>query len=133
MEDKIKDFGHGGSDFYSIYYFVEKIRGNPNAEIIDVYEALDMFLPGLFGYFSILEGSAPKQIPDLRDKAQRELWRNNTACVDPKVAGDMLLPTNQNGTPEIDAGVYAYMKQKWDAEFDQEDSYRSHALQMGRK
>ena len=132
LENKIKKFGHGVSDFYSMYYFVEKIKGNPDADIIDVYEALDMFLPGLFGYFSILDGSAPKQIPDLRDKAQRELWRDNTACVDPKAAGDMLLPTKLGGTPSIGAEVYDNMKRKWDEEFEKEDGYRSHTFKQGK-
>ena len=35
------DFGHGGSDFYCMYHFVEKIQGNPEADVIGVYEALD--------------------------------------------------------------------------------------------
>ena len=133
MEDRVVNFGHGGSDFYSMYFFVEKILGNPDADIIDVYEALDMFLPGLFGYFSILDGSAPKQIPNLRDPAQRDAWRNNTACVDPKAAGDQLLPTNINGTPEIDPAVYANVKQKWDEEKQKKGSYKDKALSQGEK
>ena len=116
-----------------MYFFVEKILGNPDADIIDVYEALDMFLPGLFGYFSILDGSAPKQIPNLRDPAQRDAWRNNTACVDPKAAGDQLLPTNINGTPEIDPAVYDIVKQKWDAEKQKKGSYKDKALSQGEK
>ncbi len=116
MEDKPEGFGHGGSDFYSMYHFVEKVRGNPNADTIDVYEAMDMFLPGMFAYRSILKGGVSVKIPNLRDKAQRELWRNDTACTDPAIAGDMLLPTMATGTPEIDPGVYGHMKQLWDAE-----------------
>lgn len=45
---RAKTYGHGGSDFYTMYNFVEKILGNSEADVIDVYEALDMFLPGLF-------------------------------------------------------------------------------------
>lgn len=115
-EEKTEGFGHGGSDFYSMYHFVEKIKGNPDADIIDIYEALDMFLPGMFAYHSILDGGAAKEIPNLRDKGIRELWRNDTACTDPKVAGDMLLPTFSKGTPEIDDSVYDYMKKLWDDE-----------------
>ncbi len=106
QEDKLAGFGHGGSDYYSMYHFVEKIKGNPEADIIDVYEALDMFLPGLFAYRSILEGGVSKEIPNLRDKSVRDLWRNDVACTDPEVAGDMLLPTISKGTPEIDDAVY---------------------------
>ena len=107
-------FGHGGSDFYSMYFFVEKILGDKNANTIDVYEAMDMFLPGMFAYRSVLNGRIPMEIPNLRDKAVRNQWRNDTACCDPKVAGDMLLPTYSKGTPDIDDGVYEHMKQLWE-------------------
>ena len=56
FDDKAAAFGHGGSDFYSMYNFVEKALGNEKADTIDVYEALDMFLPGMFAYRSILQG-----------------------------------------------------------------------------
>ncbi len=112
-DEKAKSFGHGGSDFYAMYNFAEKILGNPNADIIDVYEAMDMFLPGMFAYRSILAGGQPMDIPDLRNKDEREKWRNDTACTDPEAAGDMLLPTKYGGTPEIDDGVYETVRQKW--------------------
>ena len=132
FEDKLEGFGHGGSDFYSMYHFVEKVKGNPDADIIDVYEAMDMFLPGMFAYRSILKGGVPMEIPNLRDKSVRELWRNDTACTDPKVAGDMLLPTFSKGTPEIEDSVYDYMKKLWDDECkNDEDSYRTIAFNQG--
>ena len=133
-EDKIEGFGHGGSDFYSMYHFVEKIKGIPVADFIEVYEAMDMFLPGMFAYRSILDGGVPKEIPNLRDKAVRVLWRNDTACTDTKVAGDMLLPTFSKGTPEIDDSVYDYMKKLWDEECKKDDgNYRAVAFNQGSK
>lgn len=108
-----KNFGHGGSDFYTMYNFVEKILGNPEADTVDVYEALDMFLPGLFAYRSILNGGISMDIPNLRDKNEREKWRNDTACTDPNTAGDMLLPTSVNGTPDIPDEIYEEVKKKW--------------------
>ncbi|MEE1065824.1 MAG: hypothetical protein UH249_06810 [Acutalibacteraceae bacterium] len=117
-----------------MYFFVEKIRGNKDADIIDVYEALDMFLPGMFAYRSVLNGGIPMKIPNLRDKAVRELWRNDTACSDPKAAGDMLLPTFSKGTPEIDDEVYERMKNLWQTECESsEDNYRNAALNQGSK
>ena len=107
-------FGHGGSDFYSMYYFIEKIKGDKSADTIDVYQAMDMYLPGLLGYRSILNGSTPVEIPDLRDKAQRDKWRNDTACTFPEAAGDMLLPTSKNGTPDIPDSVYDNIREKWE-------------------
>jgi len=134
LEGESAHFGHGGSDFYSMYNFVEKIKGNPTADTIDVYEALDMFLPGLFAYHSILDGSVPKEIPNLRDPAVRELWKNDTACTDPKTAGEMLLPTRLGGTPDIPESVYDRMKELWVAETQKKDgNYRAAAFSQGSK
>ena len=113
-DEAAKSFGHGGSDFWSMYYFIEKIRGDVSADTIDVYEALDMCLPGLFAYRSILAGGAPTAIPDLRRKEERDKWRNDTACTMPSVAGDMLLPTTKNGTPDIPDEIYDSQREKWE-------------------
>ncbi|MBE6718996.1 MAG: Gfo/Idh/MocA family oxidoreductase [Ruminococcaceae bacterium] len=130
----VEGFGHGGSDFYSMYHFVEKINGNKDADTIDVYEALDMFLPGMFAYRSILKGGIPMEIPNLRDKSVRKQWSDDTTCTDPKVAGDMLLPTFSKGTPDIDDGVYEHMKNLWEAECQSgRDNYRSAAFNQGIK
>ena len=83
------------------------------ADVIDVYEAMDMFLPGMFAYRSILAGNIPMEIPNLRDPEVRELWRNDTACTMPNFAGDMLLPTSSLGTPEIDDSVYDRVRALW--------------------
>lgn len=134
MENKLEGFGHGGSDFYSMYHFIEKIKGNPKADIIDIYEALDMFLPGMFAYRSILDNGIPKEIPNLRDKQIRQAWRNDTACTDPKVAGDMLLPTFSKGTPDIDDGVYEHIKRRWQEECQNENNnYRTMVFQQGNR
>lgn len=134
FEDKMEGFGHGGSDFLCMYHFVEKIKGNPEADIIDVYEALDMFLPGMFAYRSVLDGGAPKEIPNLRDKNIRELWRNDTACTDPKTAGNMLLPCFSKGDQEIDDSVYEYVKGLWKKECEKKDgTYREAAFKQGSK
>lgn len=130
----IEGFGHGGSDFYTMYHFIERIRGKKDADTIDVYEALDMFLPGMFAYRSILKGGIPMEIPNLRDKSVREQWRNDTACTDKNAAGDMLLPTFSKGTPDIDEGVYEYMKKLWKAECESDQkNYRSSAFHQGSK
>ena len=108
-------FGHGGSDFYSMFFFVEKILGRDYGEVIDVYEALDMFLPGLFAYRSILKGSVPVEVPDLHDPAEREKWRDDVACTDPAVAGDALLPTAKGGTPDVPDEVYERVRKEWES------------------
>ena len=112
-DETAKDFGHGNSDFYTMYNFTRKIQGFADADIIDVYEAMDMFLPGMFAYRSILQGGVPVEIPNLRDKAVRELWKNDTTCTDPKVAGDMLVPVYK-GKFDIPETVYEEVRKKWE-------------------
>ncbi|MBQ3604558.1 MAG: GNAT family N-acetyltransferase [Clostridia bacterium] len=109
---KSEAYGHGGSDFYTMYNFIEYIKGDKNADIIDVYEAMDMFLPGMFAYRSVLAGGIPMDIPNLRDKAEREKWRNDTECTDPAVAGDMLIPSYSKGNPEIPQENYDKLAKK---------------------
>ena len=133
-EGEVEGFGHGGSDFFSMYYFIKKIMGDEDADTIDVYEALDMFLPGLFAYRSVMAGGIPLELPNLRDKTQRDKWRHDTTCTDPKAAGDMLLPTFSKGTPEIPQEVYDRMARLWDEECGKtEGTYRSAALSQGSK
>ena len=124
-------FGHGGSDYYSIWNFVEKILGNDEADYIDIYEALDMFLPGMFAYKSVLAGGIPMEIPNLRNKEEREKWRNDTACTDPKVAGDMLIPCCSTGNADIPDEVYEQSYKKWRAEFEANEGYTKAAFSQG--
>ena len=132
--DEVEGFGHGGSDFFSMYYFIKRILGDETADTIDVYEALDMFLPGLFAYRSILAGGIPMAIPNLRNREEREQWRNDTACTDPKTAGDMLLPNFAAGEVEIPREVYDYQAALWAAERERgEGTYRVAALSQGSK
>lgn len=104
--------GHGGSDFYSMYNFVSKILGEKDADIIDVYEALDMFFPGLLGYRSVLGGGVPIEIPDFKNPSAREKFRNDTACTDPAVAGKKLIPSYSKGNPDVPEAVYAALRKK---------------------
>ena len=116
LSDLAEGFDHGGADYYLLYNTCEAVKGNKQAEIIDVYEALDMFLPGMFAYFSVLDGNRPQAIPDLRDPAEREKWRSDTRCTDPAVAGDQLLPSYSKGNPDIPQSIYDGLKAKLDAD-----------------
>jgi hypothetical protein len=80
--------GHGGSDFYTMHFFLESILGRPGgSNAIDVYTALDMTLPGILAYRSICDGNRPYDVPDMRDKDQREKWRGDDWSADPAKAG----------------------------------------------
>lgn len=106
------DSGHGGSDYYVLHNFVKKIQGKP-CDVIDIYEALDMFLPGLFAYRSILNGNVPMRIPNFRDKSEREKYRNDSACSDKKVAGDEYLYPYSKGEIEVPDEVYKRIKEQY--------------------
>ncbi len=105
--------GHGGADYYLMHHIIESLRGNEKADVIDVYEAMDMFLPGMFAYFSALEGGIPMDIPNMRDPEEREKWRNDTRCTDPKVAGDMFIPGYSKGNPDIPEETYLKLQEKY--------------------
>ena len=71
------------------------------------------------------------EIPNLRNKEEREKWRNDVACTDPEKAGDMLLPTCKLGTPEIPMEVYERVKSLWEEEKYAKDGYASKAFKQG--
>lgn len=110
---KEHNFGHGGSDFWSMYNFIEKILGDENADTIDIFEALDMALPGMFAYRSILNGGSAETIPNLRNKEEREKYRTDIMCTDPEVAGKQWIPPYSKGDPDISDELYAEIKEKW--------------------
>lgn len=111
--------GHGGSDFYTVHYFLEKILGRPDGEeCIDVYQALDMGLPGILAYRSICNGNIPIEVPDFRDKSIREKYRNDNWCTDPEIAGDNLAPYCSFGSPEIPDSVYDRVREIWSRSID---------------
>lgn len=106
--------GHGGSDYICLYNAIQHINGDKTADIVDVYQAIDMWLPGFWGYISVLNGGMPQQIPDLRKKEIRDLYRSDVRCTDPAAAGDQLLPSYSKGNPDIDPAIYAACKEKWE-------------------
>ena len=132
MKGEAEKFGHGGSDFWSMYYFIEKINGNKDADTIDVYEAVDMALVGHFAYRSILAGGVPVDIPDLKDKAERDKWRNDVCCCDESVAGKAVWPTRVGGTPDIPSEIYAHQKKLFEDDLKSSTGYANEAFNQGK-
>ena len=108
--------GHGGSDFYPTHFFIERILGNPDGikYSIDVYRAVDMGICGILAYRSALKGNAPVRVPDLRNRAERDAYRNDNRCTNPKVAkGEDLLPCYPGGSMEYPDSVYENVRRLW--------------------
>ncbi len=58
--------GHGGGDYFEIREFVDSIMTDTKPPI-DVYESLDMTVPGLVSEASINQGGIPLPVPDFRE------------------------------------------------------------------
>ena len=69
--------GHGGSDFYTTHFFIEKILDRPlgHKYAIDVYTAVDMGICGILAYRSIINGNIPIKVPNLRNLDERNMYR----------------------------------------------------------
>jgi hypothetical protein len=68
--------GHGGGDFWVIYYFARQILTGEKAPF-DIYDACDVTIPGILALRSAVENGKAYDVPDFRDKAQREPWRHD--------------------------------------------------------
>ena len=116
---------HGGSDFYATHFFIEKILGREDGKkySIDVYTAVDMGICGILAYRSILAGNVPVKVPNLRNKEERDAYRNDHACTNPEVAGDQLLPCSAQGNNEMPDEVFEYVRNLWLEGKDAEKPY----------
>lgn len=121
LTNRGKEFSHGGADYYMMCNACEAVRGNPDADYIDFFEACDMFLPGMFAYFSVLAGNQPQSIPDMRNRADRDKWRGDTRCTDPSAADEQLLPSYSKGNPDIPPAVYQNLQDKLNAFYAEEE------------
>lgn len=68
--------GHGGGDFWEIYYFARQIlTGEPAPWTI--YDACDVTMAGVLAAKSARHGGITIPIPDFRNPAEREAFRND--------------------------------------------------------
>ncbi len=109
------DSGHGGGDFYTTHYFIRTILGDEVAaeRSINVYDAVDMCIPGTLGYRSIVNGNAPIKVPNLRNKEERDAYRNDTFCTFPEIAGDQWVSNNVYNSEPIPDEVFEKVRKQW--------------------
>ena len=107
LYNKAKGLGHNDSDYYPLHNFIEAIKGNKDADIIDVFEAMDMSLPGILGYYSVLDNNKSYEIPNLRIKEERDKVRFD----DRKVGRD--LPSYSKSEIVVDDIIYEILKNKY--------------------
>lgn len=68
--------GHGGGDFWTLYYFAREILYGKKGPF-DIYGSCDVTIPGIQALRSSMEGGKPMEVPDFRKKADRERYRND--------------------------------------------------------
>ena len=83
--------GHGGGDFWTVYNFVEYIL-HDKKPFFDVYRGCCMSAVAILGWRSCLENGKVYPIPDFKDKAQRDAWRNDDLTPFPDENGNVTLP-----------------------------------------
>ncbi len=105
-----KNFTHpfANADNMIIGFFIGAIFGDEECKkrTIDVYRALDASIPGLLAYRSIIEKGVPYAVPDMRNKEEREKYRNDHYSNNPAAPDNYRLPTSKSGTPEVDESIY---------------------------
>jgi predicted dehydrogenase len=75
--------GHGGGDFWVLYYFGEAIRKGEQP-YFDVYRGVTMSTVGILAWKSALEDGHPYNIPDFRNESKRVKYENDTWSPFPK-------------------------------------------------
>ena len=115
MIAEAENSGHGGADFYTTHFFIQSILGNEEAKkhTIDVYTAVDMCIPGILAYRSICNGNCSVDVPDLRNKEERDAYRSDTFCTFPDAAGDMWVPNNIHGKETPPDSVYEEVRRRF--------------------
>jgi len=115
--ESIEGWGHMGSDFYPIHFFIEKILGTDEGKewSIDVYQAVDMGICGILSLRSRLLGGVAQDVPDLRDKAQRDLYRNDWDTTNPTVENGHLVPGSlHKSSYPTDEKFWEYIRQLYE-------------------
>lgn len=76
LADLAGQTGHGGGDFWCLYYFARQILTGEKAPF-DIYEAADVTIPGILAYRSAMEDGKPYTVPDFRNRAERNSYRRD--------------------------------------------------------
>ena len=76
MGELAEKAGHGGGDFWELYYFARQILTGEKAPW-DIYSSSDVTLAGIQALRSAEAEGIPMEIPDFRDKAVRDKYRKD--------------------------------------------------------
>ena len=83
--------GHGGGDFWTVYNFIEYLRGGPTP-FFDVYCGALMSAVGILAWRSCLENGRTIALPDFHRKEDRDAIRDDALTPFPDENGHATLP-----------------------------------------
>ena len=86
--------GHGGGDFWELYYFAREILMGEKAPW-NIYAASDVTLAGIQALRSAVAEGQPMEVPDFRKKEVRDRYRNDN-WVQKHIDPDRIFPDDQN-------------------------------------
>jgi len=82
MHDLAMKAGHGGGDFFTLYYFADAIRKRQQP-YLDVYRGVAMSIVGIQAYRSALADGATVEVPDFRKESVRKQYEKDDWSPDP--------------------------------------------------
>ncbi len=97
LDELARSTGHGGGDFWVLYYFARQILTGVPAPF-DIYTAADVTIPGIQAVRSAHAGGQPMPVPDFRDPAQRDRYRTDDWRQKPYDTRNGLFPAGADRT-----------------------------------
>ncbi|MCR5682115.1 MAG: Gfo/Idh/MocA family oxidoreductase [Clostridiales bacterium] len=83
--------GHGGGDFWTVYNFIEYLRGGPEP-FFNVYRGALMSAVGILAWRSCMEDGKTIALPDFTKKSDRDAVRDDVLTPFPDENGRVSLP-----------------------------------------
>ena len=91
LDKKAEGAGHGGSDFFVTYNFVQDLI-HKRQPVMNVYRAVAMSAVGILGWRSALNNSVQLDIPDFSKKEDRDRVRDDVEAPQPHFGQEGHLP-----------------------------------------
>ncbi len=104
--------GHSGGDFFTAYHFAGAIRTGKQP-YQDVYRGIDMSIAGIQAWRSVLNNSAPVEVPDFREESVRKHYEKDNWSPDPDRAKRGQPPSSMLGEIKPSPEAKALSKKVW--------------------
>ncbi len=104
--------GHGGGDFFTMFYFADAIR-KKEQPYLNVYRGVAMSIVGIQAYRSALADGATINVPDLRQESVRKQYAKDDWSPDPKRKKPNQPRSSVEGNKKPSAFALNYARKIW--------------------